>query len=168
MNYRIYIELVLVVLLVALLYQKSNFLNNLMSYPLAKLGLLVSVVIIAHLYGRNAGIISALIAILLFHNLFEGNQNMSDGEKEEGEKSEEAEKPEEGEEAQEAQEPEEPEENQVNNNMLSNENKTDLEVQMRPKNSNEEEAIPNNTTTTNENEPLAMPTSTKEGFSILN
>jgi hypothetical protein len=165
MNYRIYIELVLVVLLVALLYQKSNFLNNLMSYPLAKLGLLVSVVIIAHLYGRNAGIISALIAILLFHNLFEGNQNMSDGEKEEGEKSEEAE---EAQGAQEVQEPEEPEENQVNNNMLSNENKTDLEVQMRPKNSNEEEAIPNNTTTTNENEPLAMPTSTKEGFSILN
>lgn len=70
-----YLELALIVLLVVLMYQKSNFLNNITSHPLAKIVLLSGVVAITHFYGRNAGIISGLIVILLFHNLFEGMEN---------------------------------------------------------------------------------------------
>lgn len=195
MKYRKYLELSLIILLVALMYQKSNFLNNLVSNPLAKLLLLGVVVSIARIYGRNAGIISALIVILLFHNLFEGNQNMSDN-KENDENSDddtdadndtnddsndtddendskinnkEKVKP------QPASEDEETGANEltddagvVSQKMISTKDKTDLEEQMRPTNSNEEEALPDNSNATNEHEPLAMPSSTKEGFSLLN
>ena len=75
MKYRKYLELSLVVLLVVLMYQKSHFLNNLVEHPLAKLVLLSAVVAMAHCYGRNAGIISGLIAILLMHNMFEGMES---------------------------------------------------------------------------------------------
>lgn len=192
MKYRKYLELSLIILLVALMYQKSNFLNNLVSNPLAKLLLLGVVVSIARIYGRNAGIISALIVILLFHNLFEGNQNMSDN-KENDENSDDntdndsdsdstKDNSDDDEETsnnkskvQPASEDEETGANEltdeagvVSQKMISTTDKTDLEEQMRPTNSNEEEALPDNTNTTNEHEPLAMPSSTKEGFSLLN
>ena len=75
-----YLELALVVLLVVLMYQKSHFLNNFVVHPLAKLVLLVAVVAMTHYYGRNAGIISGLIALLLLHNMFEGMESKGDDE----------------------------------------------------------------------------------------
>lgn len=75
---KLHLELALVILLVVLMYQKSNFLNRFVEHPLAKLLLLSGVVAIAHNFGRNAGVISGLIAILLFHNLFEGIENKDD------------------------------------------------------------------------------------------
>lgn len=81
MKYRVYLELALIILLVALMYQRSNFLNNMVSHPLAKLTLLAGVVGITHTFGRNAGLISGLIVLLLFHNLFEGMENKDNEDK---------------------------------------------------------------------------------------
>jgi hypothetical protein len=78
---KIPVELVLIVLLVVLLYQCPRLLKDITAHPLGKLVLLVAVVVITHVFGRNAGVVAALILVLLLHNLFEGMENKGDGEK---------------------------------------------------------------------------------------
>lgn len=194
MEYKLYLELALVVLLVVLMYQKSNFLNNVVSHPLAKLALLGSVVAISHLYGRNAGLISALILILLFHNVFEGNQNMNDKSSDKSndnqektdddkESSNDNDETNDGDSDDETsdksnepqglidQEPDESAsiETEVMNNIITNNDKTSMEEEMRkPKDSNKDVIAANIDKATNEHDPMAVSSETKEGFSLLN
>jgi cytoskeletal protein RodZ len=194
MEYKLYLELALVVLLVVLMYQKSNFLNNLVSHPLAKLALLGSVVAVSHLYGRNAGLISALILILLFHNVFEGNQNMNDKSSDNQDNTDDDKKSSndddesndsddetsnDDETSDESNEPQglidqEPDEaasieTEVMNNIITNNDKTSMEEEMRkPKDSNKDVIVANIDKATNEHDPMAVSSETKEGFSLLN
>ena len=69
---RFQIELVLVLLLVVLMYHKPRFLLDLTDTFLGKLVLLSSVFGITHKFGRNAGVLTALVVILLMHTYHEG------------------------------------------------------------------------------------------------
>lgn len=69
------IEVLLIIILVLLMYIRTSFLQSLVRNPLAKLFLLSFVVMISHRFGVNAGILSSLILILMFHNVFEGMEN---------------------------------------------------------------------------------------------
>ena len=183
MKYRMYLELALVVLLVVLMYQKSHFLNNLVAHPLAKLVLLAGVVAMTHFYGRNAGIISGLIALLLFHNLFEGMESQGDSQEESEESdADESDAEQEGEESEDEQEGEESEGDKeakaekiisVTETIVEPTNmkdKTELEDEMRkPKDSNQDvDGVgANPQMADNQQDPFAMPSKTTEGFSLL-
>jgi hypothetical protein len=93
MNYSV--ELALIVLLVVVMYYRPAYLRELTSHPLAKLLMIGVLVAMTHVYGRNAGILTALILVLMMHNVFEGMENKGDdntddsGEESEGETSDE-------------------------------------------------------------------------------
>ena len=175
-NQQRYIELSLVILLVVLMYQNSHFLNNLVAHPLAKLVLLVVVVVITHLYGRNAGIILSLILLLLLHTSFEGMENKdkdseSDDESDADDESDCEEDDEESDDDDDSDDKDKKEgffRGLLGKNMKD---KTELEDEVRkPKDSNKQKTglAPNPQLANNENDPLSMPSKTKEGFAILN
>jgi len=144
MKMKFQIELALVALLVVLLYVRSPFLNQLTSHPLAKLVLLGGVAMIAQRYGRTAGILSGLIAVLLFHNMFEGMESKKEDGKEgdEEKKGDEEEEKEEGGESDEEDEDEEHqkeiEEKKIKEAMQNTE-LIIIDEEMRPVDSNKEE-----------------------------
>lgn len=182
----LHLELALVILLVVLMYQSSNFLNRLVEHPLAKVLLLIGVVVISHNFGRNAGVISGLIVILLFHNMFEGMENKDDdaSDKESTEKDDdtassdkpkiddEEDKEEKTTHKEKTPEPSPTQENDETEteteNFESNTrhfmDKTELEEHMRkPKDSNKDHTTANIEVATNEHEPLAV---SKEAFTL--
>ena len=69
---KVKVELVLSALLVLLVLFRPVFLSDLTGSVLGKLLLAGGVVYVAKMYGRNAGILSALVAVLLMHIQVEG------------------------------------------------------------------------------------------------
>lgn len=72
------IELVLIVVLVIVMYFRPGYVRRLTEHPLAKLLMIGVLVIMTHMFGRNAGILTALIMLLMMHNVFEGMENKDD------------------------------------------------------------------------------------------
>ena len=109
---KVKVELVLSALLVLLVIFKPVFLSDLTGSILGKLLLAGAVVYVAKMYGRNAGILTALVAVLLMHTQVEGfsqdeimekvNEVMGGEDAEEGEEDKE-----EDEDAEEDEEPKE-------------------------------------------------------------
>lgn len=91
---KIYVQAVLLLLLVSLLYVKPTYIKHIKDSVLGKLALLAMLIFITHTYGLETGIIMALIYVFLLHTSHEGMDH--DGKKEEEEKEgEDEEKPEE-------------------------------------------------------------------------
>lgn len=65
-------ELFLFVVLLYFLYQKSPYINAVVSSPLGKLFLLILLVSITHLHGLYSGIIFLAIIFILMNNVYEG------------------------------------------------------------------------------------------------
>lgn len=63
-----FIDIYLIVLLVALLYFKPQFLTDISQAPLGKLILIVGVIYLAHNHGISTGLLGSFIFILLIHN----------------------------------------------------------------------------------------------------
>lgn len=76
------IELALIVVLVVVMYYRPAYIRELTSHPLAKLLMVGILVVITHMFGRNAGILTALIMLLMMHNVFEGMENKDETDKE--------------------------------------------------------------------------------------
>ena len=72
---KFHVEMTLVVLLIVLMYTKPASLLALTERVLGKLALVASVLGVAYCYGKNAGILMALIVIILFQNVHEGLDN---------------------------------------------------------------------------------------------
>lgn len=70
MNYTM--ELFLFVVLLYFLYQKSPYINAVVSSPLGKLFLLILLVSITHLHGLYSGTIFLAIIFILMNNVYEG------------------------------------------------------------------------------------------------
>ena len=69
---KLYIEIILIIFLVILMYVKSQRLNLFAQSILGKITLVITVLLITTQYGRNAGILSAVIFMLLLHTSYEG------------------------------------------------------------------------------------------------
>jgi uncharacterized membrane protein YhiD involved in acid resistance len=83
-----YMELYLVVVLVALLYFKPGFLAPLVNNMVGKLVLLAGVIYLAHNHGVSSGMLGAFIMILLIHNVIEGvDETLEETPKEQGSES---------------------------------------------------------------------------------
>ena len=80
---KFHVEMTLLVLLIVLMYTKPQFLLNMTDCLLGKVLLVLSVLGVAHTYGRNAGILMALIVVLLFHSVLEGLENTEASDKSE-------------------------------------------------------------------------------------
>ena len=192
-----HLELALVILLVVLMYQKSHLLNNLVASPLAKLLLLAGVVAITHCYGRNAGIISALISLLLFHNMFEGMESKGDDDESSDNKESfsfdedkssdsdsdadsDADSDDDSKKKKSSKKKSSKKESGVKKVIkdiedifepMNVKDKTDMEEEMRnPKDSNKDTqgVGANPQLADNQQDPLAMPSKTKESFTLLN
>jgi len=176
---KLQIQLTLILVLVVLMYYTPLFLTDIARSPLGKLILISGVLGLSYKYGRNTGIISALIVLLLLHNYYEGLENKNDAKqtdknlddtsiktnnvhKKEGEGEEGEEGEGEGEEGdkhdQEASQEKEAAD-KTTNTIVAN------EESMRPKPSNE--TLASNGAGPS-SEPMAMPTTTTEGFALLN
>ena len=143
------VEAILGVLLVVLLCFKPTFLTELTDTVLGKAVLLLCVLVVSHLYGRNAGVLTALIVIVLMHTKLEGvDETLEKSDDEEDEEDEEAKQ-----EAKAASE--------TTNNIVENEER------MRPKDSNTAAPSTGEGPQTSEG-PLPMPSTTTEGFALLN
>ena len=70
-----YIELSLVAILIALLYQPPTAITHFVKSGLGKSALLVLVVVISHLFGMNSGLLAAIIAVVLLNNVNENFDN---------------------------------------------------------------------------------------------
>lgn len=117
-------ELFLFVVLLYFLYQKSPYINAVVSSPLGKLFLLVLLVSITHLHGLYSGIIFLAIIFILMNNVYEGMEVRDNNDKEKTENNE-----------------NETEKNEVNMNEQDNEmNEQDNEMN---KDDNEEEETEN-------------------------
>ena len=68
-------EIVLFALLITLLYIKPEVLNQISKTILGKLILVASVIGVSTMYGRNAGLLSAVVAIIVLHDDREGLTN---------------------------------------------------------------------------------------------
>lgn len=89
-----YIELSLVAILIALLYQPPTAITHFVKSGLGKSALLVLVVVISHLFGMNSGLLAAIIAVVLLNNVNENfdskathNNESTDHEESHGEES---------------------------------------------------------------------------------
>ena len=69
---KLYVEIVLIIFLVILMYVKSQSLNVFAQSILGKITLVITVLLITTQYGRNAGVLSAVIFMLLLHTSYEG------------------------------------------------------------------------------------------------
>ena len=82
---KLYVELGLAALLAVLVYEKPNFLINTVNTTLGKIIMIVTVGLLAKQFGLNAGLLAAIIMVLLLDThkeIFEPNQkNMHRGEK---------------------------------------------------------------------------------------
>ena len=95
-----YKESIIALFLLAVIYSKPNFLNEFINNPLGKLLVILSIITIGNMYGKEYAIVASLVMILLLHNVFEGmennnakettenNENESDEENEENEENE--------------------------------------------------------------------------------
>jgi len=68
-----YVELSLVAVLIALLYQPSNSVTLFAKSVLGKAALIIAIVVISHQFGMNAGLLTAIIAVVLLNHTIEGN-----------------------------------------------------------------------------------------------
>lgn len=85
-----YLEVYLIIALVALLYYKPAFLTGLSNTFLGKLALLIGVMYLAHNHGVSSGILGAAILILLVHNVLEGvDETLAKDDVNEGDEQEE-------------------------------------------------------------------------------
>ena len=69
---KFYVEISLIVLLVMLMYLNSQSLNRFSKSILGKTTLVISVLLITAKFGRNAGVLAAVIFVLLLHTSYEG------------------------------------------------------------------------------------------------
>ena len=69
---KLYVEIILIMFLVILMYVKSPSLNLFARSILGKITLVITVLLITTQYGRNAGILSSVIFMLLLHTSYEG------------------------------------------------------------------------------------------------
>ena len=74
-------DLVLIVFLVILMYYQPTFLTALTTSVLGTIIAIILMASVATVYGRNAGLLAALIFILLMHNQQEGLENKSPKDK---------------------------------------------------------------------------------------
>ena len=74
-------DLVLIVFLVILMYYQPAFLTALTTSVLGTIIAIILMTAVATVYGRNAGLLAALIFILLMHNQREGMENKSPKDK---------------------------------------------------------------------------------------
>lgn len=147
-----YVELYLVVVLVALLYFKPSSLNFLTSSILGKISLLVGVIYLAHNHGISSGMIGAIIVILMIHNVIEGvDETLEESPKENDDESVSSD------------EDEEDEENEMKGDdehqkadLLENEAQLKSDLVSSPEKQDEEP------------EGVAMDAKTIEGFSLYN
>ena len=72
MKMRSYVEIVLIIFLVMLMYIKSPSVSTFATSILGKIALVIAVVIVTSKFGRNAGVLSAVIVVLLLHSSREG------------------------------------------------------------------------------------------------
>ena len=73
---KMYVEILLIMILVLLMYTKSQSLSAFAKSGLGKITLTVALLGITSHYGRNAGVIGAVIFVLLLHTSYE---NMHSG-----------------------------------------------------------------------------------------
>lgn len=171
-----YIDIYLIVALVALLYYKPQFLTNIANTSLGKLILLVGVIYLAHNHSISTGIMGGLIFILLIHNILEGvDDTLEKAPKEETYNSEQED------------DDQNENENEENDNEFSDNNVTDLDEQKSNKDKlykksdlmNNEEMLKSdllvpssvdsdNTLSNDEPAGVAMDSKTQEGFSLIN
>jgi|10_taG_2_1085330.scaffolds.fasta_scaffold05254_4 hypothetical protein len=158
------IQLTLILVLVVLMYYNPLFLTDITRSPLGKLALVGGVLGLSYKFGRNTGIISALIVLLLLHNCYEGLENKNDAKQTEkisgdaDDKTPDSSADDEEDEDEDATQEKEAAD-KTTNTIVANE-----EV-MRPKASNETLASDGAGPSS---EPLAMPATTTEGFALLN
>ena len=69
-------EILLIVLLIALMYLQSSLLNTFSKSVLGKGSMIFAIIYITQKFGRNAGILSALIMVL---NLYNAEKNLMEG-----------------------------------------------------------------------------------------
>ena len=69
---KLYVEIILIMFLVILMYVKSHRLNLFAQSILGKITLVITVLLVTTQYGRNAGVLSAVIFMLLLHTSYEG------------------------------------------------------------------------------------------------
>jgi hypothetical protein len=72
-----YVELSLVAVLIALLYQPSNSVTLFAKSVLGKAALIIAIVVISHQFGMNAGLLTAIIAVVLLNHTIEGNEDLN-------------------------------------------------------------------------------------------
>ena len=165
------VEAILGVLLVVLLCYKPNFLLDLTDTVLGKAVLLLCVLGATHCYGRNAGVLTALIVIVLMHTRLEGvDETLEKDDDKESEKPAKAEKSDDDDDDKSVKSDDEEDKeakqeaeaaSKTTNTIVENEER------MRPKDSNEVVASTGKGTETKEG-PLPMPSTTTEGFALLN
>lgn len=173
-----FMDIYLIIALVALLYYKPLFLTDIANTPFGKLILLGGVIYLAHNHSITTGIMGGLIFILLIHNILEGvDDTLEKMPKEEDDNSEDEEN-------------DVDEENGDSENSENNENNVaDLDDEESNKNKlykksdlmNNEEmlksdllapasevSVSNNTAKNEEPAGVAMDSKTQEGFSLIN
>ena len=69
-------EIILIILLIALMYLQSSLLNTFSKSVLGKGSMIFAIIYITQKFGRNAGILSALIMVL---NLYNAEKNLTEG-----------------------------------------------------------------------------------------
>lgn len=183
------VEIILVVVLVSLLYSCPYFIKRFVSNSLGKLVLIVSVIFITHFCGITSGVISALIVLLLLHNVFEGMENPKESESTSDEEENDDEDEDEDtnndindnsstvtdsdNDTDEMELPQENDESNLENSESAIHTQSDL-LDLNPgdlrNKKNGHDATPNiaNNSNTEVNEPKPMPTDTKEGFALIN
>ena len=160
---KLQVQLTLILVLVILMYSQPLFLTDIARSPLGKLVLVCGVLGLSYKFGRNTGIISALIVLLLLHNFHEGLENSDDTKQTENisedtnDKNTESSNDNNEEDEEATQEKEAAD--KTTNTIVAN------EEAMRPSSSNE--ALASNGDGPS-SEPMAMPATTTEGFALLN
>ena len=69
-------EILLIILLIALMYLQSSLLNTFSKSVLGKGSMIFAIIYITQKFGKNAGILSALIMVL---NLYNAEKNLMEG-----------------------------------------------------------------------------------------
>lgn len=155
---KIYIQGLLVLLLLSLLYVKPSYISQMKHNILGKLVLVALLVVITHNYGLETGILFALIYLLILHTSHEGMEDGGDEEEKEKKDEEEKEKEKKDDEEEKDEDEDEEEKPQETTSI----NQVDLDDEMRrPKKAGE----PVETETTEE--PVAISTSKVENFATL-
>lgn len=170
-----FMDIYLIIALVALLYYKPLFLTDIANTPFGKLILLGGVIYLAHNHSITTGIMGGLIFILLIHNILEGvDDTLEKLPKEEDDNSEDDddEDSENGKNSQNNQnnvadiDDEESNKNKLykKSDLMNNEEmiKSDL---LSPSG---EVSVSNNTVQNKEPSGVAMDSKTQEGFSLIN